>query len=411
MKKIFNLEKLIYLAVFLLPAYLVRLEIGILSVSLWEMIVGAALVFWIWKRSCTEDLRKFYRNYKKYVFCAGFILAGLISSLAVSMYVNDYVINYVHSAGIIISWFLAPVAFLFLTWSVVPKGKIVDVFTAYYFSAAGVAFLALGYFLTAHLTYDGRLQGIFNSPNYLAMYLAPALITGLAQVRSKKLKVESFILNLKNILWLISLVVILAAFYFTYSYAAWLSTAVAVLGVLFVRGNISLRKLAPFVLILFLLVMFQMKSAKFIDLITNDPRSSLASRVMIWKSAAKMIASHPVFGIGPGNFQNIYLEYQKYYPPYLEWAVPHPHNLYLAFWLYGGVLGLAGFLAILYFFFCDIWRRLRVAAEAPSQSVSKDMLYVSLGIMLYILLHGLFDTTYFKNDLAVVFWLCFLAVG
>ena len=26
-------------------------------------------------------------------------------------------------------------------------------------------------------------------------------------------------------------------------------------------------------------------------------------------------------------------EYQKHFPPYLEWAVPQPHNLYLAFWL------------------------------------------------------------------------------
>jgi len=33
-----------------------------------------------------------------------------------------------------------------------------------------------------------------------------------------------------------------------------------------------------------------------------------------------------------------------------------------------------------------------------------------LGVMLYVLVHGIFDTTYFKNDLAVVFWLNFLAL-
>lgn len=32
----------------------------------------------------------------------------------------------------------------------------------------------------------------------------------------------------------------------------------------------------------------------------------------------------------------------------------------------------------------------------------------SLGIMFYFLLHGLVDTTYFKNDLAVIFWLNFM---
>jgi hypothetical protein len=35
---------------------------------------------------------------------------------------------------------------------------------------------------------------------------------------------------------------------------------------------------------------------------------------------------------------------------------------------------------------------------------------MAMGIMMVILIHGLFDTTYFKNDLAVIFWLNFLAL-
>jgi O-antigen ligase len=117
---------------------------------------------------------------------------------------------------------------------------------------------------------------------------------------------------------------------------------------------------------------------------------------MIWQSAGKILEDNPTWGIGPGNFQEKYLEYQKYYPPYLEWAVPHPHNLYLAFYLYSGILGLAAFLLSIFF-----WLK-KIMAQKKEATV-----LVALGIIAYFLLHGMVDTTYFKNDLAVIFWLAF----
>jgi O-antigen ligase len=120
---------------------------------------------------------------------------------------------------------------------------------------------------------------------------------------------------------------------------------------------------------------------------------------MIWKTSEKLIQDNYLWGIGPGNFQNKYLEYQKFYPPYLEWAVPHPHNIFLAFWLYSGIIGFAGFLILLGFFFREFF--------AEQKSALK---FMALGIMLVILIHGLFDTTYFKNDLAVFFWLAYLGM-
>jgi O-antigen ligase len=121
---------------------------------------------------------------------------------------------------------------------------------------------------------------------------------------------------------------------------------------------------------------------------------------MIWQSAEKVLENSWVWGIGAGNFQEKYLEYQKYFAPYLEWAVPHPHNLYLALWLYGGIFGLVGFLALVFFWFSALFR----SQKNPS------LRFIGLGIMLYVLLHGLVDTTYLKNDLAVLFWLLFALI-
>ena len=121
---------------------------------------------------------------------------------------------------------------------------------------------------------------------------------------------------------------------------------------------------------------------------------------MIWRSAIRIISDNWIFGIGPGNFQEKYLEYQKYYPPYLEWAVPHPHNIFLTFWISGGGLALGGFLWLIFLYFQDILEIKKTDA----------LRLVSLGWMLYFLLHGMVDTTYFKNDLAVLFWMAFLAI-
>ena len=119
--------------------------------------------------------------------------------------------------------------------------------------------------------------------------------------------------------------------------------------------------------------------------------------MIIWNSSAKIIRDNPAFGIGPGNFQKEYLDYQKYFPPYLEWAVPQPHNLYLAFWLQSGIFGLIGFLLLVYFWLGNLFKKIR------QKNSFFGLEAVLAEIMLYIIIVGLFDTPVWKNDLALVF--------
>ncbi|MDO8444025.1 MAG: hypothetical protein Q7S80_00785, partial [bacterium] len=72
----------------------------------------------------------------------------------------------------------------------------------------------------------------------------------------------------------------------------------------------------------------------------------------------------------------------------------HPHNVYLAMWLNLGILGLIIFVIMVVNFFRRLW---------PQRNY-----YLALCLMAAmsaILIHGLFDTTYFKNDLSAIFWL------
>ncbi len=155
------------------------------------------------------------------------------------------------------------------------------------------------------------------------------------------------------------------------------------------------KKLFLKILILIILITFiSITAVKFNQIINSESRSSFHSRLMIWNASVEIIKDNPVFGIGPGTFQETYLSYsEKFDEPYLEWAVPQPHNTFLAFYLQTGLIGLIGFILILVWFF---YYRRDGSRPAPT---------IAMVLMIYILAHGLVDTMYWKNDLSLMFWL------
>jgi len=388
--KIIKLENLIYLTIVTLPLYLVKVNFWGVPTNILEILMGIVIV-WGFFRWNKETWRKNFQTYKVEIIIFVLIFLGLV----VSFLSNGHQLR---GLGIIKGWFILPALFSWVACCSFKREKKKNIFIALYISAFLTALVALAYLLLRNVTFDGRLQAFFDSPNYLAMYLAPGIIIGmimLAQIPNSKIQIPNKFQILKSkIYYPLSLLIMLSILFFTYSYAAWISVALA-LAIVFLVNNKFSQKYLIISGAIFLVLIFLLKdTAKFQDLVNFNQRSSLASRIMIWQSAGKILSDNWLWGIGPGNFQDKYLEYQKYFPPYLEWAVPHPHNLYLAFWLYGGLLGLLGFLGLVYFWLKNI-----------IFGLDNPVKLIALGIMLYILIHGLVDTTIFKNDLAVIFWL------
>jgi len=378
-KEIINLENFVGIILALLPLYLVKFVFWGISLNFLEIMISGACIWWLLERRfLNPEWKLFLRDYKLFFSLIGVILIGLL----LSTFLNN---NWKAGLGIIKGWFVSPLVLAWLSADVF-RDKKTRAWKFFYGGAVGVAALALVSFFMGQITFDGRLQGIFNSPNYLAMYLAPAVIIGVVLFRENKRK------------YAISLAIIFFALYLTYSFAAWAASIIVLVGLFLIReqGEKNKKWLAGFLILAGLVFLLQIKTDKLNNLFNFDARSSLSSRTMIWRSAGKILEDNPLWGIGPGNFQEKYLEYQKYYPPYLEWAVPHPHNLYLACYLYSGILGLVGFILLIFF-----WLK-RVMAQKKEATA-----LVALGIMAYFLLHGMVDTTYFKNDLAGIFWLAF----
>lgn len=383
-----NLENLIYLIVFLLPLYLVKVDVLRLRTNALEFLIAGALVWWLVAFYNYGKVKSFYAQYRRYVLSGGIMFFGLFASA----FLNEQSFQ---SLSIIKSWFVIPLALMLVAADVVPKERMKNVFVAYAASAFFVALISLGYLFLGRLTYDLRLEAFFNSPNYLAMYLAPGILFGLWEGAFSKKKIIVLFLG-----------VLLVTFFFTYSYAAYAAVFASSIFVLWKTGGyaktkkIFSKEVVVLVLVIVSFSLLQLNNKKFKDVLELNPRSSLSSRVMIWRSALKIAENNAVLGIGAANFQKTYLEYQKFFPLYLEWAVPHPQNLYLAFWLSGGIFGLGGFLGLIFFLCRDLLKN-------KSQN---SLEILALGIIFYILVHGLVDTTYFKNDLAIVFWLNFLVL-
>jgi len=79
-------------------------------------------------------------------------------------------------------------------------------------------------------------------------------------------------------------------------------------------------------------------------LVLTETPKSLLYRFQYWQATAAMIADHPWFGCGPGNFQHYYTQYKL---PEASESIADPHNLFFEIAATAGVPALLTFVAIL----------------------------------------------------------------
>jgi putative inorganic carbon (hco3(-)) transporter len=384
---------LIFLTILSAPLYLLKFSVFGVPTNVLEVMILLSFIASISNINFFHILIYGRKKITVYIFGIGLILLGL----TISTLVNK---NYSVGFGIIKSWFVLPIIFGFAVYNFVRTKKDLEKILSFvYLSAFLVSLISLAYLFLGNLTYDGRLKAFYLSPNYLAMYLIPAVFIGLYFFQNSIRQPAD---KSKKRFYFFSLAAISASIYFTFSYGAWIAIVSGLLAYIFLKTGLAKPKFKFWLVsatVLFLIFGFFSSRQKFTDFAKNTPRSSTASRIMIYQSGWKILKDNPLWGIGPGNFQNKYLEYQKFFPPYLEWAVPEPHNLYLAFWLQGGILGLIGFLIIIIFWLKNTFQNIR---QKNSTSELAVLLFV---IMFSILVYGIYDTPIWKNDLSFVFWI------
>lgn len=373
-------EKLLLITVFCLPLYLIRVSFGFLPTNILEIlaILSTFYTFAYHKKNTFSKLKELDTFIPLSILL---IIVGVFTSILSNN-------NFKAGFGILKSWFLIPILFSFALYITFDKNNFLKLLKAVFWSSFTVSIVALSYKLLGFVAYDNRLSSFYLSPNHLAMYLAPGIIFGI-YLYKQELKLSW--------IYLVSILIIALPLYFTFSYGTWISLIIAFTAYYLLFKKRSLKNIFLCLFILLVLIFSQTNSAKLNSIFENYSRSSVSSRVTIWTVSIDLIQQHFIFGIGPGNFQNAYLSMQKYYPPFLEWAVPQPHNLFMAFWLQGGLMGLLGFLMIIIYIIKKLYLIIK-----KERALSASPLFIYL---VYILVHGMIDTTYWKNDLSFLFWI------
>ncbi|MFH1822105.1 MAG: O-antigen ligase family protein [Patescibacteria group bacterium] len=298
-----------------------------------------------------------------------------------------------------------------------------------------------------------RVTSFFGYPNAVGLYLAPLVLVivgwlfyrphpGPPLIKGRELFNKERELYI-NLFIFITIVISIVSIYFAKSKGALIGVAVG----LFVFGIMANKKLRWILIILALIsvmgVSLYQPAREYIKgkIIYNK---SLQIRLAGWQDTWAMLKDgRLIFGTGLANFQsavNPYHtegffyndgtdpefhrhvvwndEYKKQVWQPLEIYL-YPHNIFLNFWTELGLVGMLLFIWIIskyiYNGTCLIKKynaNLQINANTANYEYANK--YLTIGLicaMVVIVVHGMVDVPYFKNDLAVMFWVLIAMMG
>ncbi|MAF14050.1 MAG: hypothetical protein CMI53_04135 [Parcubacteria group bacterium] len=389
------------LTIILLPTYLFRSSILGIPITFLEILILTTFLGWLLKSYLNGQARSCFQSSFYWPISIVLIAATISVLLAPDLR---------QAAGIWKAYFIEPILFFLVAtkvWRTEPGQKIILWslgISTLTISLLGIyqKFTGFGIFEPAWMAAEHRrVTSIFSSPNAVGLYLSPIVMIYVGWLISE-------IKNLKKIiLKLLIILPALIAIIFTVSRGTWLGLIAASIFIAFFacppksreagrRWGWSKKLTALIVTIVIFITLLIPLSRNLLLLAITFKDTSGQNRLELYSMSYNHLSGSIkdfIFGAGIGGFAQI--QDQQRQPLKLE-ALLYPHNIFLNFWLEIGLLGLIAFGWLKIKFFKIGFQNL------------KNNKWLSLGIMaamITIITHGLIDVPYFKNDLAVLFWL------
>ena len=392
----------VYLIIFALPGYLIRFQIFGIPMTLLESMILILFLALAIKKSGNLEIRKLKQiiiNHKLYYFIILFL-----SAATVSVFVSP---DPRAALGIWKAYFIEPILFLLVFVSVIDKYKLKNIFLAFSSSAFLLSLIAIYQKITGNLISNSfwaaeatrRVTSVFEYPNALALYLPPIIILiigfGIAQI--KKVKNWNFNNYLFIIYHLLFVGIVVASTIFTKSKGAIIAILAGLIfyAIFYKNYHKYFISLLTIIFISLYLYIFIFGLPDLRGVATVDGGDSITTRINMWQETWAMLKDRPIFGAGLAGYQTIIAPYHQ--KNYIEIFL-YPHNIFLTFWSEIGLLGLVVFLLIIAWFYKIGFNKNLLVAHYP-------LPIVLMASMTTLLIHGLVDTPYFKNDLSVLFWL------
>lgn len=394
----------LYLIVGLLPTYLIRYNFfGIPMTWLETMIVILAIVV-VAKRQI--NLKKISED----VFFWPAI--AVLVSATIAVFISG---DKMHALGAWKAYFVEPIVFYWLMLNIITvRRQLEGLFWALGVSAIYLALSGLiqkivvvgvpSAFLNASGGVD-RVVSFFGYPNALGLFLGPVIVVFMGFLLYKNS--DSLLLYLSNTqrFWVKLLVIVsgLMTIYWAKSEGAILAVLVIAWLMLFIMKKS--RKLALILLGIFAIVFIVNPGLR--DLILTKTLLQDWSgqvRLAIWGETWNMLKAHWFFGVGLAGYPVGIIPYHT--NTWME-IFPYPHNILLNFWSELGLLGVVSFAWLTIKYFWVNFKNLFAMGWCQCHETPFDRLasFVFMMVGLEIVIHGLVDVPYFKNDLSMLVWI------
>lgn len=377
-----------------LPVYLIRLNVSGLPTTALELMFVILFAVWMWKREKRlVDIKGW-----------GWLMLAWLAVATVSVFVSP---DFRAAAGIWKAYFVEPVLFFIMANDFLRTQKDRD---AALWALAGTAFFVGGLAIVQHWTHwlvpppfngmpippateaEFRSTSFYGYPNAVGLFLAPLALLFTTQA-FRRLPIRKY--PREHWVWVGSAWICILAIFAAQSEGALVGMA-AGLGVIL----LSLKKtrvpaiIAGVALAILIAVIPPARSLAIEKLTLNDWSGRV--RTQMWGETWNMLKDHAVLGAGLSGYPIVF---DKYHLARWIEIFQYPHDIILNFWVETGLAGVFVFLALLWRFFAS----LRAACK---RDPSVHLWTIGLAAtMVTILVHGLVDVPYFKNDLSMLFWL------
>ncbi len=435
-----NIRWGIYTVVALLPTYLIRYTVFGIPGTLLEGMIWILFIVWLIKLKQEKNLSfnplvwiKNIFNHQSSIInhnpVPDKLKLPLILFLIASTFATFISTNQLAAAGIWKAYFIEPLLF-FIVFIYTIKNPV-------HFKKAvrflGLTVLAIGVFaviqkLTGVLISNPfwadeatrRITTFFGYPNANALFVAPVLLLLIGNLISDYSswfmvhKNNSLSINHK-LWWIIYYIICIILGTLTIIFAKSTGGLIGlVAGLIFFL--IFYKKTRLFTLLAILIISAGLNFStgiknKITDTFATTSQthlpldaSDIHMRSQQWREASQMLMDTPVFGAGLAGYQNLMVPYHQ--NPHVEIYL-YPHNFFLNFWTETGLLGLVSIIWILFVFFWLGHRSWFMNNKNNPKPINHNQILTltTSMAMITLLVHGLVDVPYFKNDLSFLFWI------
>ncbi len=392
----FFLRALILTVLVFLPTYVVRFSVGPLPTTLLEVIFLS--LFFVWGAE-----KIYYRREGQPRDASrspiGALRAPIILFLLASIPAILIAPDLRAALGLWRAYIIEPLLFFVIVLDIVRRGWstfLRDTTAALAVSATVVSIIGIaqwffpagifGFFAIPNPYWAAeatrRVTSVFGFPNAVGLFLAPLVVFFVARafafVQHRAMRVALVIVAI-----LATTAIVLAR---SEGALIALDAGLFTLGVLHVRT----RRVTIIVAIIAATVFLAIPTTRtyFLDRAQLKSESGPV-RLLQWRETVAMLRDRPILGAGFSGYPTTVAPYHT--AEGIE-IYQYPHNIVLNFWSEMGVFGAVAFGWII----IALLRMAFVRRDATGTMV--------IAMLVVILVHGIVDVPYFKNDLAMFFW-------